>query len=115
MARPELILHVLAPSHPCMTAEAALRRKSLAYKRVALIPGEHVAELQRIYGEGRGTVPGLPAREPPAGRESTVTRAPVLRRSGSYRPTDSRVSPPHPAPVACLALGGVGRWSGGNR
>jgi glutathione S-transferase len=59
MTQPELILHVLAPSHPCMTAEAALRLKGLSYGRVVLTPGEHVEEMRRIYGEGRGTVPGL--------------------------------------------------------
>lgn len=56
---PSLTLHVLPPSHPCMTAEAALRRKGLEYERVALTPGPHVEEMQHIYGEGRHTVPGL--------------------------------------------------------
>ena len=59
MAQPQLTLHVLPPSHPCMTAEAALRRKGLEYERVVLTPGQHVKEMQRIYGEGRSTVPGL--------------------------------------------------------
>ena len=45
---PSLTLHVLPPSHPCMTAEAALRRKGLEYERVALTPGPHVEEMQRI-------------------------------------------------------------------
>ena len=56
---PALTLHVLPPSHPCMTAEAALRRKGLDFERVALTPGPHVEEMQRIYGEGRHTVPGM--------------------------------------------------------
>ena len=56
---PELVLHVLPPSHPCMTVEAGLRHKGLAYERVALTPGPHVEEMQQIYGEGRSTVPGL--------------------------------------------------------
>lgn len=59
MPTPELTLHVLPPSHPCMTVEAALRRKGLAYERIALTPGPHVEEMQRIYGEGHSTVPGL--------------------------------------------------------
>jgi glutathione S-transferase len=59
MAAPTLTLHVLPPSHPCMTAEAALRRKGLEYERVVLTPGEHTAEIERLYGEGRHTVPGL--------------------------------------------------------
>jgi glutathione S-transferase len=59
MPTPELTLHVLPPSHPCMTVEAALRRKGLEYERIALTPGPHVEEMQRIYGEGHSTVPGL--------------------------------------------------------
>lgn len=54
-----LTLHVLPPSHPCMTAEAALRRKGLEYERVELSPGTHNDEMERIYGEGHHTVPGL--------------------------------------------------------
>jgi glutathione S-transferase len=56
---PDLTLHVLRPSHPCMAVETALHRKGLRYEKVALVPGEHVEEMQRIYGEGRSTVPGL--------------------------------------------------------
>ncbi len=56
---PALTLHVLPPSHPCMTAEAALRHKGLEYERVAFTPGPHVEEMQKLYGEGRTTVPGL--------------------------------------------------------
>ena len=56
---PELVLHALAPSHPCMTAEAALRLKGLAYERIDFTPGEHVAKMAELYGEGRTTVPGL--------------------------------------------------------
>jgi len=59
VAGPELILHGLAPSHPCLTVEAALRYKGLAYERIDFTPGQHVAEMQRIYGEGKSTVPGL--------------------------------------------------------
>ena len=59
MPAPELVVHVLPPSHPCMTVEAALRHKGLRYERVVLTPGSHVDEMQRIYGEGRSTVPGM--------------------------------------------------------
>lgn len=59
MPTPELVLHMLPPSHPCMTVEAALRFKGLEYERVALTPGGHNDEIERIYGEGRRTVPGL--------------------------------------------------------
>ena len=54
-----LTLHVLPPSHPCRTVEAALRRKELEFERVTLTAGEHTGEMERIYGEGRTTVPGL--------------------------------------------------------
>src|SRR5215203_5490745 len=55
----ELVLHALAPSHPCMTAEAALKLKGLAYERIDLKPGEHVARMAELYGEGHTTVPGV--------------------------------------------------------
>lgn len=56
---PTLTLHVLPPSHPCRTAEAALRRKGLDFEVVTLPPGPHNEEMERIYGEGNRTVPGL--------------------------------------------------------
>jgi glutathione S-transferase len=56
---PELVLHVLPPSHPCMTATAALRLKGLEYQRVEFVPGPHVEQMQAIYGEGNHTVPGM--------------------------------------------------------
>ncbi|MCW2968871.1 MAG: hypothetical protein JWM71_2643 [Solirubrobacteraceae bacterium] len=56
---PTLTLHALAPSHPCMTAEAALRLKGLEYERIDFTPGTHVPEMAAIYGEGHTTVPGL--------------------------------------------------------
>src|SRR4051812_21078674 len=55
----QLTLHVLPPSHPCMTAEAALRLKGLRYERVELTPGSHTDQMQEIYGAGKHTVPGL--------------------------------------------------------
>ncbi len=64
-AQPELVLHGLAPSHPCMTAEAALRRKGLQYERIDFQPGPHIEEMTKIYGEGNATVPGLLVDEEP--------------------------------------------------
>jgi glutathione S-transferase len=61
---PALTLHVLTPSHPCMTAEAALRRKGLEYEKVALRT-PHTEEMERLYGPGNGTVPGLMIDEEP--------------------------------------------------
>ena len=56
---PSLTLHALPPSHPSMAVDAALRVKGLPFERIDLSPGEHNAEMERIYGEGRRTVPGL--------------------------------------------------------
>jgi glutathione S-transferase len=59
MSPPTLTLHVLPPSHPSRAAEAAIRIKGLEYEKVDMVPGEHVAAMQEIYGEGNSTVPGL--------------------------------------------------------
>lgn len=58
-AQPELVLHGMAPSHPCMTAQAALERKGLAYERIDFPPGPHIEEMAKLYGEGNTTVPGM--------------------------------------------------------
>jgi glutathione S-transferase len=56
---PTLTLHGVAPSHPCMTAEAALRFKKLEFERIDFAPGAHVEAMREIYGEENSTVPGL--------------------------------------------------------
>jgi glutathione S-transferase len=77
---PELTLHVLPPSHPCRTAEAALRRKGLEYERVDLVPGPHVEQMQEIYGEGNHTVPGMPVDgEPVHGSIAILERLEALQ------------------------------------
>ncbi len=42
-----------------MTAAVAIEHKGLAYERVDLGAGGHNEEMQKMYGEGRKTVPGL--------------------------------------------------------
>ncbi len=59
MSQPELVLHVLPPSHPCATAEAALTFKGLTFERVELPIGRHQEPMAELYGEGNTTVPGL--------------------------------------------------------
>jgi glutathione S-transferase len=87
MTPPRLVLHVLPPSHPCMTVEAALRRKTLEYERVALTPGDHVQEMQEIYGEGRSTVPGLMiGTEPVHGSRAILARLEELAPDPSLYP-----------------------------
>src|SRR3954471_4762649 len=56
---PSLTLHILPPSHPCMTAAAALELKGLSFEKVAL-PMPHTEEMERLYGPGKTTVPGRP-------------------------------------------------------
>src|SRR4051812_25178959 len=58
-APPRLTIHVLPPSHPCAAVEAALKLKGLEYERVELQAGRHGEEMERLYGEGNTTVPGL--------------------------------------------------------
>ncbi|HEV7750472.1 MAG TPA: glutathione S-transferase family protein [Baekduia sp.] len=58
-ATPSLTVHLLPPSHPCAAVEAALKLKGLDYERVELQAGRHGEEMERVYGEGNTTVPGL--------------------------------------------------------
>lgn len=55
----EITLHVLPPSHPCMTARAALELKGLEYQEVNLDMGKHGNQVEELYGEGNRTVPGM--------------------------------------------------------
>ena len=83
----KLTLHMLGPSHPCMTVEGALRFKGLEYERVVLTPGTHPQEMQKIYGEGRSTVPGLLIDgEPVHGSCAILARLEQLRPSPSLYP-----------------------------
>ena len=86
-----LTLHVLPPSHPCMTAEAALRRKGLEYEKVSLTPGPHVEEMERVYGAGNTTVPGLLVGDEPV----HGSRA-ILERLEQIEPDP----PLYPEPIA---------------
>lgn len=70
---PSLTLHVLPPSHPCMTARVALQQKGLDFEEVALTPGKHVEEMAAIYGEGRTTVPGLLVGDEPVHGTRAIT------------------------------------------
>ena len=59
MSAPSLTVHLLPPSHPCAAVEAALKLKGLDYERVELQAGRHGEEMERVYGAGNTTVPGL--------------------------------------------------------
>lgn len=54
-----ITLHVVPPSHPCMTVRAALDLKQLEYEVVTLDMGRHSGQVEAIYGEGHRTVPGM--------------------------------------------------------
>jgi glutathione S-transferase len=86
---PELVLHVLPPSHPCMTATAALELKGLEYERVEFTPGTQIAPMQEIYGEGNHTVPGLLVDgEPVHGSRAILARLEELVAEPALYPSE---------------------------
>jgi glutathione S-transferase len=96
---PSITLHVLPPSHPCMTVEAALRHKRLEYEKVAL-PMPHTEEMERIYGPGNGTVPGMLIDGEPVHRSVAI-----LERLEQVEPDP----PLYPEPIAA-AVHEAERW-----
>jgi glutathione S-transferase len=96
---PSITLHVLPPSHPCMTVEAALRRKGLDFEKVAL-PMPHTEEMERIYGAGNTTVPGMLIDGEPVHRS-----IPILERLEQVEPDP----PLYPEPIA-TAVHEAERW-----
>lgn len=55
---PEITLHAVPPSHPCMTVAAAIELKGLEYERIDFPYEEREAKMEEIYGEGNFRVPG---------------------------------------------------------
>jgi glutathione S-transferase len=86
---PHLVLHLLPPSHPCLTVEAALRLKGLDFERVELRAGAHPDEMERLYGEGHRTVPGLMIGEEAVhGSNAILERLEQLAPSPTLFPAD---------------------------
>lgn len=86
---PAITLHVLPPSHPCLTAEAALRRKGLEYERVVLRSGRHGEAMEEIYGAGHATVPGMVVDgEPVHGSRAITAKLEELAPEPSLFPAD---------------------------
>ncbi len=84
---PTLTLHALPPSHPCMTAAAALRLKGLEFERVDFAPGKHVEEMAKLYGAGHTTVPGLMVDDEPVhGSRAILARLEELTPEPSLYP-----------------------------
>lgn len=67
-----LVLHVVPFSHPCLAVSAALDRLGHEYETVELVTGRQAEEVERIYGEGRRTVPGLLVDDEPVHGTSTI-------------------------------------------
>jgi glutathione S-transferase len=100
---PAITLHVLPPSPPCRTVEAALQLKGLAYEKVDLQPGPHVQEMAAIYGEDRTTVPGMLVDGEPV--HGSVA---ILERLEAIQPEPAL----YPAPIA-EAVHEAERWGDG--
>lgn len=64
-SQPRLVLHVVPFSHPCLAVSAALDRLGHEYETVELATGQQGDEVEKVYGEGRRTVPGLLVDEEP--------------------------------------------------
>jgi glutathione S-transferase len=64
-SQPQLVLHVVPFSHPCLAVSAALDRLGHEYETVELVTGQQGDEVEKVYGEGCRTVPGLLVDEDP--------------------------------------------------
>jgi glutathione S-transferase len=84
---PTVTLHALPPSHPCLTAEAALKLKGVDYERIDFPPGAHVEEMQKIYGAAHTTVPGAVfGDEPVHGSRAILARLEEIAPSPALYP-----------------------------
>ncbi len=71
-SQPQLVLHVVPFSHPCLAVSAALDRLGHEYETVELVSGKHGEEIEGIYGEGHRTVPGLLVDDDPVHGTSPI-------------------------------------------
>jgi glutathione S-transferase len=71
-AQPRFVLHVVPFSHPCLAVSAALDRLGQEYETVTLETGRQGDEVEKVYGEGRRTVPGLLVDDEPVHGTSTI-------------------------------------------
>jgi glutathione S-transferase len=86
-SQPRLVLHVVPLSHPCLAVSTALDRLGFEYETVELPTGRHQEEIERAYGEGRRTVPGLLVDDEPVhGTAAIFARLDELRPDGDLYP-----------------------------
>jgi glutathione S-transferase len=71
-SQPQLVLHAVPFSHPVLAVSAALDRFGHEYETVELVSGKHGEEIERIYGEGRRTVPALLVDDEPVHGTATI-------------------------------------------
>jgi len=90
-SQPRLVLHVVPFSHPCLAVSAALDRLGYEYETVELPTGRHQEEVEKAYGEGRRTVPGLLVDDEPVhGTTAIFARLDQLQPDGGLYPASSR-------------------------
>jgi glutathione S-transferase len=89
-AQPQLVLHVVPFSHPCLAVSAALDRLGYEYETVELVTGRHQEEVEKVYGEGCRTVPGLLVDDEPVhGTAAIFARLDELRPDEGLYPAAS--------------------------
>jgi glutathione S-transferase len=86
-SQPQLVLHSVPFSHPVLAVSVALDRFGHEYETVELVSGRHGEEIERIYGEGRRTVPGLLVDDEPVhGTAAIFARLEVLHPDAGLYP-----------------------------
>lgn len=89
-SQPQLVLHSVPFSHPVLAVSTALDRLGHEYETVTLATGKHAEEIERIYGEGCRTVPGLLVDEEPFhGTRAVFARLAELSPDGGLYPEAS--------------------------
>jgi len=106
-----LKLHLLPQSHPCLTARKALKIKGVEFEEVVLETGAHADEMERLYGPGRRTVPGLMV-----GKDAIHGSTEILWRLEQEFPEPSLYPEPYSGQIRELELWAdrelqdLGRW-----
>lgn len=90
-SQPQLVLHAVPFSHPCLAVSAALDRLGYEYETVELATGRHQEEVEKVYGEGRRTVPGLLVDDEPVhGTAAIFSRLDELGPENGLYPAPGR-------------------------